>query len=153
MTFVAYVASVAITLESKMTYLDTAREVLATLSTVEPARPVARSEVSGDEQTNWWSILTPEEREALKPHPIKRRCPWCKRIKHSAICDEMRPKRLMPLGKYKGQAIEGLPRDYVHWLAGSRIRLDQETRDEIYGRFGIAIHGLSDNGGAWIRPK
>ena len=139
--FVAYVAYVATTLELKMTYLDVAREVLATLPADVTAELVTASEAFTDEPTDWWSILTPEEREALKPRPIKRRCPWCKRIKHSPLCDELRPRRLMPLGKYKGQPIEELPRDYVHWLAGSRVRLDQETRDEIYDRFGIAIHG------------
>ncbi len=99
------------------------------------------------DQTDWWSMLTPEEQEVLKPQPIKRRCPWCKHIKHTAICNELRPKRLMLIGKYKGMPIEDLPRDYVHWLAGSRVRLDKETRSEIYDRFGIVADDQTERRG------
>lgn len=133
-----------------MNYLETARDVLTALVVSREKESVERGEVSHEElaegnacdidETDWWSMLTPEEREALKPRPIRRRCPWCKRINHSTICNELRPKRLMPFGKYKGQPVEELPRDYVQWIAESGIRPDQETRDEVYDRFGIAIH-------------
>ena len=124
-----------------MSYLETARAALATWR-AEVTVPTEKTVVvvEANEDFDWWSILTPEEREELKPRPIKRRCPWCKQIRHTALCDELRPKRLMPIGKYKGQPIEDLPRDYVHWLANSTVRLDSDTRNEIYDRFGAVIY-------------
>ena len=134
-----------------MSYLAMAHEAMLAFQTVALAvsqegesqsnavSAIAEEQAGSDSEVDWWAILTDEEREALKPRPIKRRCPWCKHVKHTALCNELRPKRLMPLGKYKGQPIEELPLDYVYWLGSSTIRLDQETRDEIYERFRVVI--------------
>ena len=77
------------------------------------------------------------------PRPIKKPCPWCKRTEHTEICNELRWRTTMPFGKHKGTPIESLPRDYVHWLAGSKVKVNEDVRNEIYDKFGIVIHPLN----------
>ena len=124
-----------------MNYLERARNVMATVyGDVVAEVDTSRTEgVRKPNQDDWWAILTLEERQSLKPRTIQLRCPWCRHIRHTSLCDELRPKRPMSIGKYRGEPIEDLPHDYVLWLAKKRIRLDLETRDEIYDRFGVVI--------------
>ena len=88
----------------------------------------------------WWSQLSREQQFELRPRPVKRRCFFCKQIEHSEICNELRPHRIMPFGRYKGKPLDELPKEYVRRLGSIRISLTSEIRDELYDLFGVVVH-------------
>jgi hypothetical protein len=81
---------------------------------------------------HWRNISDSDREYLLGPRRWPKPCPWCGgRAVHSKACQELRDswEVTIPFGKYKGVALSVVPGDYLQWLVGSGITLDESLRD------------------------